>query len=65
MMGVVVISGGYVTILEVPKIYKDPYMRNNQILSACLGTPVEFNVFSSKVSSLYRKFMGYAYYNDA
>ena len=55
--GLVVVTDGYVTVLEGPKVSRGA--RNNRILSACSGTPAEFNVFSSKALDLCREFVGF------
>ena len=62
--GLVVVTNGYVIVLEGPKISRGVHARNNRILSACSGTPAEFNVFSYKALYLYREFVGFDYYDD-
>jgi hypothetical protein len=62
--GLVVVTNVYVTVLKGPKISRGVHARNNRIISACLGTPADFNVFSSKALDLYRDFVGFNYDDD-
>jgi hypothetical protein len=60
--GLVVVTDGYVTVLEGPKVSRGA--RNNRILSACSGTPAQFIVYSSKALDLCREFVGFGHYDD-
>ena len=62
--GLVVVTDVYVTILEGPKISRGIHARNSRTLSVCSVTLAKFNVFSVKVSTLYRKVVGFDYYDD-
>ena len=59
--GMVVVTDGYVTVLEGPKISRGVHACNNWIISAYSGTHAEFIVYSSRALDLCREFVGFGY----